>query len=113
MVHLHDPNRPGSYGACPLRLTTGLLCPLCGATRAVHALTHGQWDVAMGLNPAVPLLLPLLVLLWLGWVGRSLQGRTTRYAERLSVFAVLVAAVVGFGVLRNLPSLEPYLARLT
>lgn len=113
VIHLYDPQTPGSYGLCPLRTLTGLFCPLCGATRAVHALTHGRWEQAMGLNPVLTLLLPVAVLLWADWVVRSLRGRPTRYAERLGVFTTAVLALVVFTVLRNLPVLEPYLSRLT
>lgn len=112
-VHLYDPRTPGSYGVCPLRATTGFLCPWCGATRAVHALTQGQWDAALGFNPLVPVLLPVLLAAWSVWVLRSLRGRRTRYLERLPVFFGILGASLGFGVLRNLPSLQDHLARLT
>lgn len=113
LVHLYDPNQPGSYGFCPLRETTGLLCPLCGGTRAVHALTHGDWNLAMGLNPVVVLLLPVGVMWWLAWVVRSLRGRRTVFFERLGVFWTVVVALICFAVLRNLPALQPYLSPFT
>lgn len=113
LVHLYDPNQPGSYGFCPLRETTGLLCPLCGGTRAVHALTHGDWNLAMGLNPVVVLLLPVGAMWWLAWVVRSLRGRRTVFFERLGVFWTVVVALICFAVLRNLPALQPYLSPFT
>lgn len=113
LVHLYDPNQPGSYGFCPLRAATGLLCPLCGGTRAVHALTHGEWPVALGLNPVVTVLLPIAVLWWAAWVARAWRGRRTVFFERLGVFWTVVALMIGFAVLRNLPALAPYLSPLT
>lgn len=113
LVHLYDPNQPGSYGFCPLRATTGLLCPLCGGTRAVHALTHGDAVLALGLNPVVVLLLPVGVLWWLAWVVRSLRGRRTVFFERSGVFWTIVVAMVGFAVLRNLPAFHAYLSPFT
>ena len=97
----------------PLRLATGLLCAMCGGLRAVHALTHGQWETAWGLNPALVVLLPLAVGAWVAWVWRARQGRPTTYLERLPVFVPVLALFVLFGVMRNLAPFEPYLSPLT
>jgi len=35
---------------CPYRLTTGNLCPGCGCTRAVRAITRGDLAAALTLN---------------------------------------------------------------
>lgn len=126
-VHLVDPNRPGSYGLCPLRVLTGLACPLCGGLRAVHALTHGELDVAWGLNPAVFLLLPLAVVAWGWWTAQAWRGpanrerangphRLPRYrgpAVRHTLPWVALASMAVFAVLRNLPAFQPHLAALT
>jgi hypothetical protein len=37
--------------ACPLRTLTGIPCPLCGATRAVVALAHGDVFQSLRFNP--------------------------------------------------------------
>jgi len=113
LVHLWDPNVSGSYGFCPLRVTTGLLCPMCGGLRAVHALTHGQWETAWGMNPALVVLLPLALAGWGVWLWRARQGLPSRYLERTAVFVPGLALFLLFGVMRNLPAFEPYLARLT
>lgn len=113
LLHLWDPNRSGSYGFCPLRVATGLLCPLCGGLRAVHALTHGQWETAWGMNPVVIALLPLALAAWTLWVWRARQGHVSTYLERMSVFVPAMSALVVFGVLRNVPFFQPYLAPLT
>jgi len=113
LVHLWDPNVSGSYGFCPLRAATGLLCPMCGGLRAVHALTDGQWDTAWGLNPAVVLLLPLAIGAWVVWVWRARQGRSTTFLERMPVFVPAVALLLLFAAMRNVAAFQPYLARLT
>src|SRR4051812_28859789 len=41
--------RPGvgsHYPPCPIYWATGLYCPGCGITRALHHLLHGRIDVA-------------------------------------------------------------------
>ena len=49
------PVHPGF--ACPLRSTTGIPCPLCGATRAVVAAAHGHIFQSLAFNPiGVPLM---------------------------------------------------------
>ncbi len=40
---------------CPFRRITGLPCPSCGMTRAMAALSHGAWDLAIACNVASPL----------------------------------------------------------
>lgn len=126
-VHLVDPSRPGSYGLCPLRALTGLTCPLCGGLRAVHALTHGELDVAWGLNPAVFLLLPLAVVGWGWWTARAWSGPPDRAgasgphtprryrgpAVRHTLPWVALGSMAVFAVLRNLPAFQPHLAALT
>jgi Protein of unknown function (DUF2752) len=113
VVHLYDPHEPGSYGLCPLRMATGLLCPFCGGTRAVHAMTHGDWGQALGLNPLLTLLAPVALVAWLVWVVRAVRGRHTPFLDRVGAVWALILAIVAFGVLRNLPALAPHLARLT
>ena len=113
LVHLWDPNTSGSYGFCPLRVTTGLLCPMCGGLRAVHALTHGQWETAWGLNPALMVLLPVMLGAWAVWVWRARRGRPSTYAERREVFVPALVLFLLFGVTRNIGAFEPYLSRLT
>ena len=83
------PDHYGFWPACPFHELTGLVCPGCGATRAVAALLRGHLVEAARLNAMVLLMVPLLAWAWIrglpkgGWVFVS----------------VLVGA---FGVWRNL-----------
>jgi hypothetical protein len=52
---------------CPLRTLTGIPCPMCGMTRGVTALVHGDLGHAMFLNPASFLAVGLAVLLLVQW----------------------------------------------
>jgi len=95
---------------CPLKTATGIDCPGCGMTRALRALTHGDLALAVDNNLLLVLAVPVLVVAWLIWMGRSV-GRTDRHVftvenSRTWSTAVLVA-VFGFWVLRLLP-LEPF-----
>jgi len=81
---------------------TGLYCPGCGATRAMHALVHGDFAQAMAMNPAFTLALPLLVLLLLNALT-TLPPALAAAAQRMSDARIWAVAVIGFAVLRNLP----------
>jgi hypothetical protein len=82
-VALVDPGVSGHYPTCPLKALTGLDCPACGGLRSVHALTHGDLIGAIDHNALVALLLvPVCVLLWLRWVGRSWRDGDTAGAQR-------------------------------
>jgi hypothetical protein len=90
---------------CTIRSVTGLDCAGCGMTRATHALLHGRIMEAFRFNPVGLVLLPAaLVALALevaGWVrGRPLPWRL-RPGPR-AIWA-LVAVILAFTVLRNIP----------
>jgi Protein of unknown function (DUF2752) len=99
---------------CPLRATTGLDCPGCGATRMAAALLEGDLGAALQYN--APVLVGGLVLgyLWIAWllqrfgVLRLPRPRLGPRAKRW-LLPVLVTLAVLFAVLRNLPR-EPFTA---
>ena len=80
---------------CLFHRFTGLLCPGCGSTRALHALFTGHPVEALGNNllavAAVPLTLYILV--------------RKPNPERLPTWPVItfLAVVILFGILRNIP----------
>jgi hypothetical protein len=52
---------------CPLKTVTGIPCPMCGMTRGVTALVHGDFARALLMNPASYLFVALAILLLLQW----------------------------------------------
>ena len=98
-----DPATAGIYPTCPSLALFGVLCPLCGGLRGVHALTNGDLVGAVSSNLLLPLVLVLVGWGWLAWtleaVGRPglpppRPGR--RAWVGLAVFAM------AYAVLRNL-----------
>ncbi|HST47037.1 DUF2752 domain-containing protein [Jatrophihabitans sp.] len=81
---------------CPLHAMTGLWCPFCGSTRAVHALLHADPATAVRDNALFVLALPVLAGLW--WRRRAAGPVLAR-----PLLWAGVVAVLAFGVLRNLP----------
>ena len=88
-----DPQHSKWLPKCLFHEVTGLFCPGCGNTRALHALLHGQILVSLRYNP---LLIPaaLTVLLLVMRPG---------LAARRSVAWSIAVVVITFAILRNLP----------
>jgi hypothetical protein len=98
-----DPSRYGFYPVCAFHRTTGLLCPGCGASRAVHELLHGNLIAAMHFNAFFVCSLPVF-----GWL--SVRYAVSRFRNQPVAFEVrpfwlwsILVAVVIFGIARNLP----------
>lgn len=123
-----DPNRGSSlFPGCPLRELTGLDCPGCGATRAVHALTRGDIGTALDHNAMITIVLPLLLVAWGLWLVHNVRLAGARRRQvapprwpsvlvfpRLShrAWIGVIVAIVAFAVVRNVsavPALD-YLA---
>lgn len=91
---------------CPIHRATGLPCPGCGMTRAVALVSQGEPLLALGANPFVVLVWPLMLTLAVLALLRHRQvlaleaklDATEPYFSRLQ--AVLLASFLGFGVLR-------------
>ncbi|KFN49210.1 DUF2752 domain-containing protein [Arenimonas composti] len=98
-----DPNTPGGVlPPCPFFVITGIYCPGCGTTRALHALAHFDVAAALAMNPLLVLCMPLLV--WLladmaGWRPAALVTLRTRVVDARPWAVVVIA----YAVMRNLP----------
>lgn len=90
---------------CPFNATTGLQCPLCGSLRAVNNLARGRVGAAVHDNILFVAALPVIALLWLGWMRRSRVGRPAPAWPRWATVAVVVLGVA-FTIVRNLPGAE-------
>jgi hypothetical protein len=105
-------NPPGSSWVtppCMMHKMTGLHCPGCGSTRATYALLHGDVTGAMKKNIIFVIALPFLgwwaaCMTW-RWVrGRPSPSTTpARVNAQLYIAWAIIAVVVLFSVLRNLP----------
>jgi hypothetical protein len=100
-VGWNNPAAGGAFVPCPFHAATGLWCPGCGMTRAVHHLVNGDLAAALSSNLLLPVVLAIAVWGWLAWwrpsfprIGAALPGW---------VWPALAAAALCFGVLRNLP----------
>jgi hypothetical protein len=105
-LRVHDPHQHGSWGLCPFKAITGWDCPACGGLRAVNDLGHGQVVEAAHSNLVFVGSLPLLLGLWLLWLGRGWTGDDRRVLPSRVVRPLTIAAaavVLVFTIYRNTP----------
>ena len=107
VLYRYEPGRL-LYPGCWFHALTGLHCPGCGATRALHALLHGEFWQAADLNAFFVLLGPAVLVWSLFVLYRALRyNRISPPAVPGRVLTSTVVAAVTFAVLRNLP-LAPF-----
>ena len=54
---------------CPLKALFGVPCPLCGITRAIISVLHGDWGLAFYYHPMWPVIVAAVLLYALSWIG--------------------------------------------
>lgn len=103
-LFLFDPSTSAFYPPCPFHAITGLWCPGCGTTRAMHALVHGDLAAAFGFNPLMVLALPYLGYSAASYAIPGLGGRSLTSLLASPRFAWLALwTVLLYWLLRNVP----------
>ena len=87
---------------CLFRKVTGLLCPGCGVTGMCVALLHLDWRGAFSCHPVLFVLLPLTAVFICSAAGYVRNDRFWFARWQNLILYVSVAALVIFGVVRNL-----------
>lgn len=96
---------------CPFNFLTGLDCPFCGGSRMIGALLQADFARALDLNAfALLVILPMAAIVLVA-MGRQELGHARGYwppGKRGRILSqVLIAALVAWTVVRNLP-FEPF-----
>lgn len=101
-VYCIDPVHSLAAPGCWFFELTGLYCPGCGGTRALHAVLHGHPVHAVTFNPLIVVAIPLGIVTFIRYVrgDDSGDGRVLRPAWIWVIFI----AMVGFWVARNIPA---------
>jgi hypothetical protein len=108
MLRVFDPATSGIFPPCPVRYFTGWYCPGCGSLRAIHQLLHGNLEAAWSLNPLTVVLLPFLAYGMASSALFEIRGRgLPQPFLRAGWIRALCAAIILFGIARNLP-LHPF-----
>jgi hypothetical protein len=96
LLILFPPDRFGFYPRCPIFEATGLLCPGCGATRALAALLRGNLSSAWKLNALIVSLLPFAAAM----AVLRICGKPMRIPR--AAWATLALVTTFFAIFRNL-----------
>lgn len=73
---------------CPLYATTGIPCPLCGATRSVVALLRGDVGSSLAFSPVGVVVVALVVASLVAWRRRTVAIKTWPVAVALGALWV-------------------------
>jgi len=98
-----DPSQYHFYPVCFFHKTTGLLCPGCGALRALHQLLHGHLATAFRFNPVLIVSLPILAWFGARYGWQKARNEPASLGLRRLWLWLILAAVLVVSVLRNLP----------
>jgi hypothetical protein len=98
-----DPRQYHFYPVCLFHRTTGLLCPGCGALRALHQLLHGHLTAAFRFNPMLMVSLPFLFWLGARYGLQRARNQPVRIGVRPMWLWLALVALLLVSVLRNLP----------
>jgi hypothetical protein len=92
---------------CPLRNVLGIPCPGCGLSRAITALLHGHWQLALARHAFAPFVLAALVLIiGMALLPEAVRRRgiagVARFERRTGLTALLLVALMVYWLARLL-----------
>ncbi len=103
-LFVFEPGRTGFFPPCMFRLITGMQCPGCGTTRALHEITHGHLKAAFMLNPLLLLASPFLIYAFLRYSAIVMRGGVPRKNALPAPYIYAIFFIVlGFWIFRNTP----------
>lgn len=102
VLFFFDPARSSFYPTCLFHRITGWDCPTCGSTRAVYQLLHGNFNAALHFNAFIILSLPVFMALGFEFFRRKFTRRPPMIIRTRWMW-FYGAALVAFGIWRNLP----------
>ena len=91
-LFLFDPSETRYFPRCPIFALTGLKCPGCGTSRALHAVLHCHFGDVLRFNAVLPVLFVLLVYCVI----------FPSHAQRPVIIWLVIAFVITWGIVRNI-----------
>jgi hypothetical protein len=106
MVFLFNPSTHGFYPVCLFHSLTGLNCPGCGMTRALYALLHGDFRLALKDNALFVLTSAALVIGGIRFLWQKTAGRPAAFNVTAKFLWLFLATAFVFAAIRNLPGFD-------
>jgi len=106
MVFFFNPSTHGFYPVCLFHSLTGLNCPGCGMTRALYALLHGNFRMALKDNALFVLTLAALVIGSVCFLWQKANDRPATFNMPAKFLWLFLAMAFVFAVIRNLPGFD-------
>ena len=106
MVFFFNPSTHGFYPVCLFHALTGLNCPGCGMTRALSALLHGNFLLALKDNALFVASLAALAIWSARLIFRKLKNQPATFNVPPKFLWIFLAISIVFAVFRNLPGFE-------
>ena len=95
---------------CPIKMLLHIDCPLCGGTRMVEAVVHGDLPLAFRMNAVALVLVVAAVWAVVAVVVERVADRRMPSWHRLRwAWPIVCAVVAAWFVIRNIP-VEPFTA---
>jgi hypothetical protein len=88
---------------CPFYFLTGMYCPGCGSTRAIHYCLNGNISESVRHHP---LLLPFFVVIIFLYIKRGYElfsGKIISFRFELLMSKIILFIFIIFFVVRNIP----------
>jgi hypothetical protein len=104
-IFLFDPMQSAFYPPCFFKKLTGLNCPGCGSSRALHQLMHGDVLAAIDYNFLLVIFLPVVII---GLIS-VFTGRLNNIWQKFNKPWLYFFIITAFWILRNLPY-QPFFA---
>jgi hypothetical protein len=82
ILYSYPPAENSYYPGCQFHSLTGLHCPGCGTTRALHAILHGQVAQALAYNAVAFVAMPVLPGPWSARSGPGTAATLVRRCDR-------------------------------
>lgn len=109
IVFMTDPSKTPITPPCSFNYFTGLYCPGCGMTRAIHAALHFRFFEAFSYNLLWPFMIVIISGSFYIWFYFLVSGKNpfnpfNEFFKKYSFLGwTIVIVIFAFWILRNIP----------